>query len=160
MSPAAPAVSSPNSIATVRGFELVGVDLSAPYLAKAAEAVPSARLIEANAEALPLEDGSADAVVSIYLFHELPPKARVAALKEMARVLKPGGRLILGDSLQFGDWPAVDRLLELFPHAFHEPFYKSWIALDLGDLFAEAGLAVAGTDIGYLTKVAWADKPA
>lgn len=138
---------------------LSGLDLSDPYLAKAEQTCPQADLTEGNAEALPYPDNSMDVVISIYLFHELPPKARLASLREMARVLKPGGRLVLGDSLQFGDWPAVDRVLELFPHAFHEPFYKSWIALDLNALFDEVGLTITGNDTGYLTKVAWADKP-
>ena len=138
---------------------MTGVDLSGPYLAKAAKTCPAARFIEANGENIPLESNSADVVTSIYLFHELPQKARVAVISRNGSNPETGGRLILGDSLQFGDWPEIDRLLELFPHAFHEPYYKSWIALDLQALFAEAGLEVTGSDTGYLTKVAWADKP-
>jgi ubiquinone/menaquinone biosynthesis C-methylase UbiE len=69
----------------------------------------------ANAESLPVADGSQDALISIFTFHELPPKVRRAVLRECARVLKPGGRLVLVDSLQFGDQPDYDELLELFP---------------------------------------------
>jgi ubiquinone/menaquinone biosynthesis C-methylase UbiE len=60
-------------------------------------------------------DGSQDALISIFTFHELPPKVRRAVLRECARVLQPGGRLVLVDSLQFGDQPDYDELLELFP---------------------------------------------
>ena len=54
-------------------------------------------------ESIPLPDESQDAVTSIFMFHELPPKVRRIVLSEFARVLKPGGRLVLVDSLQHGD---------------------------------------------------------
>lgn len=39
----------------------------------------------------------------VYLFHELPAEVRKQAAAEMARVLKPGGIVILTDSMQLGD---------------------------------------------------------
>ena len=50
---------------------------------------------------------SIDAVTSIFMMHELPPPVRRVVVGECARVLKPGGRLILLDSLQRGDAPAL-----------------------------------------------------
>jgi SAM-dependent methyltransferase len=38
-------------------------------------------------------------VLCVYLFHELPPAVRKLVAKEMARVLKPGGLLVLTDSV-------------------------------------------------------------
>ena len=55
---------------------------------------------------IPLPDESQDAVT----FHELPPKVRRIVLSEFARVLKPGRRLVLVDSLQHGDEPDYDGL--------------------------------------------------
>ncbi len=49
------------------------------------------------AESLPFEDGWADVVISNGVLNLVPDKS--AALKEMARVLKPGGRLQIGDIL-------------------------------------------------------------
>merc|ERR1719310_816839 len=62
-----------------------------------------AKLVQAAAEALPFESGSFDAVVCVYLFHEMPEAARAAAAAEMARVVAPGGTVILTDSVQRGD---------------------------------------------------------
>lgn len=62
-------------------------------------------------------------VVCVYLFHELPESARIAAAKEFARVLKPGGLCILTDSVQLGDRSDWDPILGLFGN-FNEPHYK------------------------------------
>jgi ubiquinone/menaquinone biosynthesis C-methylase UbiE len=52
---------------------------------------------EGYAEALPVPDGWADVVISNGVLNLMPDKA--AGLQEMARVLKPGGRLQIGDIL-------------------------------------------------------------
>ena len=51
------------------------------------------------------------APAGVYLFHELPADVRAAAAAEMARVLKPGGVLVLTDSVQLGDRDAYDPTL-------------------------------------------------
>lgn len=123
--------------------ELIGVDLSAPYLNRAANTLarwgkPS--LLQANAETLPLADASVDAVTSVFLFHELPRQARARVAAEIARILKPGGMFVFLDSLQTGDKAGYDLLLERFPEGFHEPYYADYCATDLASLFAEVGL--------------------
>ena len=52
---------------------------------------------EGYAEELPVEDGWADVVISNGVLNLIPDRA--AALEEMSRVLKPGGRLQIGDIL-------------------------------------------------------------
>ncbi len=48
-------------------------------------------------EALPFQDSSFDLVVASLIIHHLPPDLKVVGLKEIYRVLKPGGRLFLAE---------------------------------------------------------------
>jgi ubiquinone/menaquinone biosynthesis C-methylase UbiE len=139
------------------GLNLTALDLSAPYLARAKRAVRDATFIEAAAEEMPLKANSADIIVSIYLFHELPPKIRTAAAKEIARVLKPGGIFVMADSIQYGDAAGFDGLIDAFPDLLHEPYYKTYAQTDLVKLFAP--LKHVSSDLAYLTKINVFEKP-
>jgi SAM-dependent methyltransferase len=72
------------------GARVIAVEPSEGMLAVLREAVPQAESIKGTAEAIPLPDGSADAVVVAQAFHWF---ANDAALAEMHRVLRPGGVL-------------------------------------------------------------------
>ncbi len=81
---------------------VIGVDMTPSMLEKARRAAEGAGLKsvefrEGYAEALPVEDGWADVVISNGVLNLMPDKA--AALEEMSRVLKPNGRLQVGDIL-------------------------------------------------------------
>ncbi|MGO9958243.1 MAG: class I SAM-dependent methyltransferase [Solirubrobacteraceae bacterium] len=75
------------------GATLVGVDLIGGGLAKAHRLVPSARLLRADACDLPIADAAADAIVSANLLEHVPDDT--VALREFARVLRPGGRAVI-----------------------------------------------------------------
>jgi ubiquinone/menaquinone biosynthesis C-methylase UbiE len=143
--------------ATFPRARLIGVDLSPAYSAQA-RARTGVAVIQATAERLPFDDASLDAVSCVYLFHELPPKARETVAREIARVLKPGGVLAFADSLQAQDAPDLGRLMEAFPVFFHEPYYASYQALDLDALFAAAGLHAKAWDQAFLTKAILLEK--
>jgi ubiquinone/menaquinone biosynthesis C-methylase UbiE len=117
-----------------------------------------ANYVPANAEKLPFADASFDVLTCVYLFHEVPPKVRRIIAAEFARVLKPGGRLIFMDSLQFGDTEGYDRLLEMFPINFHEPYHASYAREDLGKLFSQAGLTPVHQEPLFLSKLVVCDK--
>lgn len=137
-------------------LNITGLDLSPAYVAEARSRLGARRnvtLVEANAETMPLADASQDAVTCIYLFHELPPKIRKVIVAEIARVLKPGGIVIIVDALQTGDTPDYDGLLEFFPIGFHEPYFSSYLAEDFKALFARHGLAQTDAALAFLSKV-------
>ena len=137
-------------------MSLKGLDLSRPYLDEAARqlrGLRAAELIEAAAEKMPLADASADIVTTTFLFHELPPDVRRQVTAEVARVLKPGGLFVFIDSLQMGDKPGWDGLLEAFPASFHEPYYRHYATDDLDAMFSAAGLAPDMTTTPFLSKL-------
>jgi ubiquinone/menaquinone biosynthesis C-methylase UbiE len=140
---------------------VLGIDLSEAYVAEARRHLRRwcwLDLMVANGEAVPLDDESQDAVTSIFMFHELPPRVRRAVFRECARVLKPGGRLVVIDSLQFGDEPDYDGMLELFPQNFHEPYYRGYLKEDFGALARACGLAPVRADNTFVSKVMVFDK--
>jgi arsenite methyltransferase len=73
----------------------LGVDISEAMLTRAVrnEAGPQVGFLRADAQRLPLRDNTVDAVVSMAVLQLVPNPA--AALAEIARVLRPGGRLAI-----------------------------------------------------------------
>ena len=138
---------------------LSGLDLSLAY-GQHAQTMTGVGVVQADIARLPYGDASLDAVTCIYLFHELPPRLRPVIAAEMARVLKPGGLLAFGDSIQPQDAPDLARLLDVFPAFFHEPYYGSYAQTDLVDLFETVGLALEISDQAFLTKALLFRKPA
>jgi arsenite methyltransferase len=97
---------------------VIGVDMTPSMLEKARNAaeetgLESVEFREGYAEALPVDDGWADVVISNGVLNLMPDKA--AALEEMSRVLKPEGRLQIGDILvQKGVPESAKRKIELW----------------------------------------------
>lgn len=86
---------------------VVGVDLSTAMLAVAARRATGlgreVTLLQADAGALPFVSGSFDTVVCTLGLCEVPEPRSVVA--ELARVLRPGGRLLLLDHVASTWWP-------------------------------------------------------
>lgn len=74
------------------GFNVTGVDLSPEMIEKARERLPSAEFVIAPAEKLPFPDARFDVALCAQAFHWFD---RSRAMRELLRVLKPGGTLAI-----------------------------------------------------------------
>jgi ubiquinone/menaquinone biosynthesis C-methylase UbiE len=130
------------------GGKVVGLDPNGDMLAVARRKSERIEWREARAEAIPFADASFDAVVSQFgcMFFE----DRAAGLREMLRVLRPGGRLAVAvcDALERA--PGYAALAGLLQRLFGERVAQAFRApFALGDerrllsLCAEAGIAGA-----------------
>ncbi len=137
-------------------LDIHGIDLSEEYLHEARKQVgrrPNIKFSLAKGEALPFADDNFDCVVTTFLFHELPPAIRRSVAGEIGRVLKSGGIYIHLDSLQLGDDPDYDGLLEGFPRYFHEPYHGTYVRENLVELFGAAGLVEQDTMPLFISKL-------
>ena len=78
-----------------QGHTVVGIDASPDMLAKARAKLPDARFEQGELTALPLPDASVDAALCALALVHLPDLR--PALAELARVVRPGGRIVISD---------------------------------------------------------------
>ena len=138
--------------------KILGIDLSDSYLKEASRYISELdgdliELIKANAEHIPFEDNSMQAISCVYLFHELPRTVREKVLNEFFRVLEPGGVLVLADSIQIKDSPNFTGIMEGFYKNFHEPFYCDYIKDDIDGKMSEIGFKDINNNSFFMTKV-------
>jgi ubiquinone/menaquinone biosynthesis C-methylase UbiE len=93
---------------------VVGLDLTAAMLEQAqrqvaARGAANVRLVRGDVERLPVLDGRVDLATSRYSAHHYPHPAEFA--REAARVLRPGGQLLLSDTVAPTD-PALDAWID------------------------------------------------
>ncbi len=136
--------------------KITAFDLSFPYLKKAQSRLPKfgkrIEYVQGAAEDMPFRDSHFDAVVSTFMFHELPLDVRKQSLREMRRVVKENGFVGVIDSIQKNDNPDLAWGLNAFPRDFHEPFYKNYLLNPMETLMQEAGLAKPQVHVGFLSK--------
>jgi SAM-dependent methyltransferase len=127
-----------------REIRYVAADLSPAMLRRAREraarrGLDGIEFVESKAEDLPLEDSSADLFLSFWGLHCYPDPA--AAVAEIGRVLKPGGRLV---GATFVRGPSLRQRLMLRPHK--GDFGPIGTEVDLLGWLAAAGLEPIGKD--------------
>ena len=145
-------------------IELYGFDLSGAYLKQASKYLSSragdlVQLKKGNAENMPYESNSFQALTCVFLFHELPRDARQNVLNECFRLLEPGGTLVLADSIQIEDSPKFTPIMENFHKIFHEPYYRDYIVDNISLKLEESGFSSITSESHFMTKVWKANKP-
>jgi SAM-dependent methyltransferase len=83
-----------------RGYSGVGIDLSVAACTQAQGRFPKALFFPADLRQLPFLDQTFDLALDRGCFHYLPALDRPGYAREMRRVLKPGGRLLLRANLR------------------------------------------------------------
>ena len=144
--------------------QLLGIDLSSAYLRQASRYLNNkggdfVQLVRGNAENMPFNKESIQAITCVFLLHELPPKARQNVLQECWRLLEPGGIIILADSIQLADSPNFTKVLEDFHKVFHEPYYKDYINDDIEERLLNCNFESITAQSHFMTRIWVANKP-
>ena len=93
------------------GYDVTGADPSEGMLEVMRERFPAVRAVRASGTGLPFGDGEFDLALSVATMHHIGDPADVhAALREMARVVKPGGQVLVWDHNPRNPyWPHIMR---------------------------------------------------
>ena len=134
-----------------RGARAVALDLASAKLTRGRQLSAPPALIRGDALALPFADASFDRVMSICAIEHFDDGAR--ALDEMARVLAPGGELVMSaDALTLaGRWPDLYRA-----HRERYHVQRTYSHQELTVLLAARGLAVTAHE--YQFRSQWAQR--
>lgn len=128
-------------LADAFGADVLGTDPSVAMLAQARDACGSrVRLAAARGDAIPVRDRTFDAAFLSMVYHHLPAPA--ACTRELARVLREGGRVFVRNSTR----ETLDSVpyLRFFPEARDAVWEMLPGRADLVAAFAAGGLVLAG----------------
>jgi len=89
-----------------RELRTVGVDLSRKQLRRAGENASTASIVQGDMAALPFSDGVFDASTASQSLIHIPTEQHQAVIEEFARVLRPGGRVLLIEGI--GEWSGTN----------------------------------------------------
>ena len=122
--------------------QMTGSDLTAAMLVEAeirrvAQAAPPIAWVESDAEHLPFDDESFDLVVTRYSFHHFVAPEKV--LREMTRVCRPGGRIVIADVVIPADKVEAFDIMERLRDPSHT---RALTPEKLDALVSDAGLIV------------------
>lgn len=123
-----------------------GLDAAAPMVAMARKLCPSGDFVQGGASALPFKDECFDVVTAAQLLCFLPDQNQ--ALKEMHRVLRPGGRIVILDT----DWDSLvwnsykPALMAKAIAVYTQPYADAHVPRTLTKRLIETGFDDVGCD--------------
>lgn len=126
-----------------RGADVVAVDLSPRMLAIARRKHGDHGIdfIEADATVLPVADARFDVSCVSFALHEMPPAVRARVVRELARVTRPGGTVVVVDYAlprnRIWRW-FVLHVVKLY----ERDHYVEFVHADLADLLARSGISI------------------
>lgn len=136
---------------TGRVSEVIGLDphetLNRMAGARVAQARVPIRIVNGSAEQIPLDDRSVDSVVMTWTLCSIADPLR--ALREMRRVLRPGGQLLFIEHGTAPD-PGVARWQERLTPAWKRLAGGCHLNRPMDRLIREGGFAMAALESGYL----------
>ncbi len=126
-----------------RGYDVIGIDLTEAMLSVARKHNPNGlvKLEVGDATHLRFEEGSFDVACISFALHDMPPTIRGKVLREMVRVTRPGGSIVIVDYAlphnKLGRF-LIYRLIKLY----EGEYYKQFIASDLEGLAQNLGVEI------------------
>jgi ubiquinone/menaquinone biosynthesis C-methylase UbiE len=145
-----------------RGCRVVGLDPSTAMVEEAQRKAATGewgdvefQITEAPFLEIPYPVGAFDAIASTQAFHHIHERHKEAAVQEMARVLKPGGRLALGDPM-FHDRADLEAALARWPEELEDEYFAYLDTLPA--MFRDAGLSFHAEQLSCINWVVWGRK--
>lgn len=143
------------ALLSVSGNDVHLCDVATGQLAlarsKTQQAAMRCHLTRMNAEQLAYGDDAFDQVVVFFLFHELPPEARNLVYCEIARVVRPGGSVLITEYAPAPRHHLLYRLPSRWMLEHLEPFLPGFwnedISVKLGDALAGSGKTLKGSPV-------------
>lgn len=125
------------------GYEVIGIDLSEAMLNKAHQKnrYGNVKLEIADATTLRFPDNSFDVASVSFALHDMPLFIREKALKEMVRVTKPKGSIVIVD-YDLPRNPIGRALIYQLITLYEGEYYKQFIASDLEALLRKTGVGI------------------
>ncbi len=145
-----------------RGCTVLGLDPSAGMVEEARRKAAQGKwgdvefqVAKAPFLEIPYADGAFDAIASTHAFHHIHERHKPVAVREMARVLKDGGRLAIGDPM-FHDRAALEAALARWPDELEEEYFAYLDTLPA--MFRDAGLSFRVEQLSRINWVVWGEK--